>query len=701
MEEREIHLRDYLKTLYKRKYTVLTFFVIVFVVVLIGALSTTPVYEATTKVLIEKIELYNMSMASGGGPYFMPYDPEFYDTQLHLIKSTAVAQKVVNKLSLENAYESYFKDSKKNFPKDKPKTDILAEIIRNGIVVTPVKNTKIVNISYLSTNPEFAVLVANSVAEAYIEEMLEMRMSFSRHAIAWMTEKAEGEKTKLEKSEKSLQEYMRFHDIVTIQDKIALTPEKLTALNEQLISAEAKRKELELRYSQIMKVNPKDADTIPAIASDPTFQSLRNQIMNAEQNIQELSKKYGKKHPSMIKAEEELKNLIHKKNQEISRIIASIKNEYELARANEVNLRGAMSSTKTEAINLNEKYIQYGVLARESETNKQLYDALMKGVKEQSLTGELQNIRIWVVEKAKKPGSPVKPRKMLNVLLGIMVGLFGGGGLAFFFEYLDNTIKSPEEIESRLGQSVLGVVPLFEPKEGDIEQIIMNEPQAVIAENYKSIRTAILLSSANKPPQNLLITSMGPEEGKTVTSTNLAITIAQSEYTVLLVDSDLRKPRIHKIFGIENTKGLSTYLAGASPDINISSGPIKNLSILPSGPLPPNPSELLGSNKMYQLMKALNEKFDIIIWDSPPLMTVTDSFILSRILDGTIIVTRAGKTTYEIVRRGLRSLKGRREGDIQSHVLGIVINALDLKKSDYYYYRYYNYYYSSQAESKQ
>jgi succinoglycan biosynthesis transport protein ExoP len=692
LEEKEIHLRDYLKVLYKRKYTVLTFFVIVFVVVLIGALSTTPVFEATTKVLIEKVELYNAAMMS---PYMMPYDPEFFDTQYQLIKSTSVAQKVVKNLFLENTYESYFPESRKFLEKDKQKVETLTEIIRSGIVVNPVKNTKIVDISFMSTNPEFAALIANSVAQAYIEEMLEMRMTFSRNSIEWMTKKAEEEKKKLENSEKSLQEYSRSHDIVALQDKISMSPDKLGEFNAQLVKAETKRKELEVLNQQIAKLSLKDAETIPAIASDPTLQSLRNQIMNAEQNMQELSKKYGKKHPSMIKASEELQGLNQKRNNEINRIVASLKNEYELARANESALRNAVSNTKSEVINLNEKYVQYSVLSRESETNKQLYDALMKGVKEQSVTGELQNIRIWVIEKAKKPGSPVRPRKLLNVLLGIIVGLFGGGGLAFFFEYLDNTIKSPEEIETRLGQSVLGVVPLLETKEGDIEQIIMNEPQTLIAENYKSIRTAILLSSADKPPQNILVTSMGPEEGKTVTSANLAITIAQSEYSVLLIDGDLRKPRIHKIFGLDNAKGLSTYLAGASSDINIQEVATKNLSVLTSGPTPPNPSELLGSNRMHELMKTLNERFHIIIWDSPPLLTVTDSLILSTMLDGTLIVTRAEKTTYEIVRRGLKALQGS-----GSHVIGVVINALDLKKSDYYYYKYYNYYYSSERESK-
>ena len=696
LEEREIHLRDYLRVLFKRKYTILTFFIIVFVVVFIGAMSATPVFQATTKVLIEKVELYNLSAIS---PYLMPYDPDFYNTQMQLIKSTSVARRVVKNLSLEEKYASYFPEQKKAIQEDKKGFETLAGIIRSGIIVNPVKNTKIVDISYMSTNPEFAALIANSVAQAYIEEMLEMRMSFSRYSIEWMTKKAEEEKSQLENAERNLQNYMKSHDIITLQDRIALTPEKLTALNTQLIEAEAKRKELELLYSQVTRVNPKDAETIPAVASDMTLQALRSQTIQAEQDLKELSKKYGQKHPSMIKAREDLKILQDRKQQEIRRIIASIKNEYDLARAKENTLRGAFSTSKKEAINLNEKFIQYGILAREVETNKQLYDALMKGVKEQSVTGELQTLRIWVVEQAKKPGSPVRPRKALNILLGIIVGLFGGGGLAFFFEYLDNTIKSPDEIERRFGLSVLGVVPLLETKEGNIEETVVRDPQNVISENYKTIRTAVLLSSADKPPQNILVTSMGPEEGKTVTSTNLAITIAQSEYSVLLVDGDLRKPRVHKIFGLENTKGLSTYLAGASSVVNICNGPIPNLKILPSGPLPPNPSELLASHKMEQLMKALNEKFHIIIWDSPPLMTVTDSFILGKILDGTIIVTRAGKTTYEIVRRGLKGLEGKREGDMGAHILGIIINALDLKKSDYYYHKYYNYYYSSDSES--
>jgi polysaccharide biosynthesis transport protein len=701
MKEREIHLRDYLKIVYKRRYPVYTFFTIVFVIVLIGTLSSTPVYQASTKVLIEKVETANLSTAY---PYYMPYDPEFYETQYQLIKSKSVAQKVVTMLSLEKTYGSYFKNAKRLLPSDDSKTnmDVLADMISSGITVSPVKNSKIVNLSFLSTNPEFATLVANSVAKAYIEEILDMRMSSSRYSIEWMSKKAEEEKVKLDQSEQALQEYMRANDIITLQNKVAITPEKLSAFNTQLIEAQTKRKALEALYSKVSHINLKNAETIPAVASDPTIALLRTQILQAEQNTEELSKKFGRKHPAMIKAEEELRGLQQKKDQEIRRVIASIKNEYELARSSEATLNQALSGSKAEALGLNEKFIQYGVLTREVETNRQMYDALIKKVKEESVTEQVQTVNVWVVEKAEKPVSPIKPRKSLNILLGIIVGLFGGVGLAFFFEYLDNTIKSAEDAEARIGLPVLGTIPLLEAKDAKIEEIILKEPQSVYSESYKTLRTAILLSSASQPPRHILITSMAPDEGKTVTSINLATTIARSGYSVLLIDSDLRKPRIHTVFGLNNLSGLSTYLAGATPDITaIFKSTMINLTVMPSGPPPPNPSELLGSGRMNGLLKILNEKFDLVIWDSPPLMTVTDSLILSRLLDGTIIVTKAGKTTYDLVSRGLKLLQGNRESLIDSHILGLVINAFNVKNADQYYYQYYNYYPSKKEETKQ
>jgi polysaccharide biosynthesis transport protein len=700
MEEKEIHLRDYLRVIYKRRYTVYTFFAIVFIVVLIGTLSSTPVYNASTKVLIEKVEAYNFSMMN---PYFASYDPDFYETQYQLIKSKSTAQKVVKTLALESTYESYFKGTQISASGEKSRADILADIISGGIAVSPVKNSRIVNISFISTNPIFAALVANSVANAYMEQLFDMRMSVSRYSLEWMVKKAEEEKVKLAKSEIDLQEYMKTNNIITPQDRGTITPEKLSEVSTQLTRAEAKRKELESLYQTVMNIsaNSKNVESFSAVASDPTIQSLRNQILKAEQNVEELSKKYGKKHPAMVKAEEELKGLQQKRNQEINRAISSIKNEYELAKSNEASFRKMMSNTQAEAISLNEKFIQHGVLTRDVDTNKQLYDALIKRIKEQSVTEDVRTVNVWVVEKAEKPSSPIKPRKSVNILFGIMVGLFGGIGLAFFIDYLDNTIKSPDDVEERLGVPLLGVVPLLESKEETIEEIILKEPQSIYAESYKTIRTAILLSSASKSPQNIHITSMAPSEGKTVTSVNLSTTIARSGYSVLLIDSDLRRPRIHSIFRLNNLSGLSTYLAGATSDIEtVFKRPLTNLTVIPAGPIPPNPSELLSSQRMHELMRILNERFDVIVWDSPPLMTVTDSLILSKMLDGTIIVTRAGKTTYEMVSRGLKLLQGMRESDSRSRVLGVLLNGFDIKKGDQYYYQYYNYYPTAEDKTK-
>ncbi|MCK5230944.1 MAG: polysaccharide biosynthesis tyrosine autokinase, partial [Desulfobulbaceae bacterium] len=367
----------------------------------------------------------------------------------------------------------------------------------------------------------------------------------------------------------------------------------------------------------------------------------------------------------------------------------------ELARSNEENIRNLLGSTRQEAMSLNEKFVQYGILKREVETNKALYEALNMRIKEQGVTEETQKLNVWITAEAERPGSPVKPQKKRNIMLGIILGLFGGIGIAFFIEYLDNTIKNPDEAEARLDLSVVGVIELIKKKQGlDIEKASWQEPKSSFAESMKSLRTAILLSSADSPPKRLLITSMQPQEGKTTISTNLALTIAQNDYKVLLVDADLRRPSIHKVFGIDNSKGLSSYLAGAADEGITHFFQDENLSIIPSGPLPPNPSELLGSNRLKKLIKSAGEKFDFVIIDSPPSMSATDSLILSKVVDRTLIVSRAGKTTYEVLDKGLKSFI-----EINARILGMVINAMDMKKTKYhYYYGYYNYYSDEKEE---
>jgi polysaccharide biosynthesis transport protein len=687
MDIKELHLTDYIKVIKKRRRFVFTFFVAVFVLGLAATLATTPIYMATSSLLIEKNERSGSLNPNYG--FSTSYDPDFVETQYQLIKSTAVARKVVDLLAQDPTFNKYYgKLLKAEAGNREANYDEVAKMVRGGIIVNPIKNTKIVDVSYMTESAELAEIIANTIAKAYIEVLLELSISSTQYTMQWMTKKAEEEKEKLEKSERSLQQYMKGQNFVAVEDKVAVVPQKLAEINSQLIKAETKRKEAESLYKQVKDItgDVSAAENVTAVSSDMTVQSLRQQILKAEQHAMELANKYGAKHPAMMRANEDIKVLKTKREQEIKRVIASIKTEYEIARSNEGGLRGLLSATNAEALAVNDKLIEYKVLSRDVETNRQLYDSLIKKIKEQSVIEQVRSANVLLVEKAEKPYSPVTPKTTRNLLVSLILGLLGGIGMAFFIEYLDQTIKTPEEAELKLGKSVLGVIPLVETSEYPIEKLVEKEPLSPFTENYKAIRTALLLSAADQPPKRLLITSAQPGEGKTVTAINLATAIAQSDYKVLLIDADLRKPRIYKALGLNNTKGLSTYLAGASDMDIIQQGPVPNLSIIPSGPIPPNPSELLSSNRLNFMIRALSEEYDILIFDTAPLLSVTDGLILSKVLDGTVIVAKAGQTVYDDVKRAIKSLS-----DLNANILGVVINAFDTKKNEYYY-RYYNYY---------
>lgn len=707
MKEQDTHLRDYLNILFKRRNTILAVFAIVFSVVLIFTFAMTPIYTATTSLLIEK----NMTPVMSN--YYFQYDPEFFETQYQIIKSDAVAERVVRILSLDSGkYDSLLKIRKNPSPdgqkpagdgtdgKESLKRRQMANIVLGGLKVSPVTNTKIVNVSYSSPNPGFSSAIANTVAQAYIEEILDMKMSSTRNKIQWMSKKAEEELSKLKNSELTLQQYVREQEFVTLENKVAIIPEKLNDINAQLMQSENRRKDLETLYEKVKNLSGDmdNAESIQTIASDSTLQSVNTQILKSEQNIAELSKKYRINHPLMAKAKEEMDALKAKRKKEIERIIESVRNQYDMAKSQEDNLRKSLAGAKREALNINEKFAQHNILKREIDTNQQLYGTIMKWIKEQNITEETQTVEVWVIKPARVPSSPSKPNKMLNILVGLFSGLFGGVAFAFFVDYLDNSIKNPDEAEKKLGKPVLGMVSLYKPPAGDPESSILDNPALPFSEHFKAIRSSILLSAAKHPPRKILITSMLPEEGKTFISVNLAIAFAQANYSVLIIDADLRKPRIHKIFELDNKNGLCTYLAGVS-DIKINDSyqhQVQNLSIMSAGPVPPNPSELLGSERMSELLNTLSGKYDMIICDSPPVLSVTDGLILSKIVDGTIVVTHTNKSSYDLARRGIKYLD-----DIKAHMLGIVINAFDIRKSNYYYYsKSYPYYYYSDEKPK-
>lgn len=339
--------------------------------------------------------------------------------------------------------------------------------------------------------------------------------------------------------------------------------------------------------------------------------------------------------------------------------------------------------------------MQLDVLKHEVDTNQQIYEALLKRVKETTLVEEVKSFNIYILDKAEIPKSPLKPKTFKNILLAIMLGLGGGVGVAFFLEYLDNTFKGPEDIEEKLALPLLGIVPLIKKTDagdGPIESLVLTNQKSAVGESYKALRTSVLLSSGD-PVKSFVVTSSVENEGKTTTAINLAISFAQLEKKVLLVDADLRKPKVHTILGLDNAVGFSSYLSRQTVHENIRETGMPNLSFLSAGPLPPNPSELLSSRRMKDFLEIITNSFDIVVFDSPPLITVTDTLILSAQTDGTLMVVKSGSTTFDIAKRGLKLLM-----DANIKILGAVLNGMDTEKEGYRYL--YPYYYQYGHEKK-
>ncbi len=704
----QIHLRDYLRIINKRRHLALVSFVVLFLLVLVVGFSLTPHYEGATKILIEKSRPSGIFEDLGG------YDPTFYETQYQLIKSQAVGKRVVEMLDLTSAQtlERYglgkrgaglkslarrLKEKITDFfggnsvKADSPDAlkEELAIDISEGIEVKPIRNSRVVMVSFFSANPEFAALVANSVAKAYIEVSMEMKLDFARISLDWMTKKAAEEGAILEQAEKQLQQYMVKNNILGVEEQTTFNPEQLSQLNSDLMTAENKRERLQNIYEKVVaaKDDPRAAESIPTIVADPSYSALRASRIKAEQRILELSSKYGPKHPLMIKARDDLNILKEKGALEVQRIVASLRNELDLARANERNISEQLNRSKFDALSTNQKFIQYGVLKREVETTRQLYDSLMLKIKEQSIASETQAVNLWIVERAVVPDSPVKPSKKKVFLGGLFACLFLSLGLVFFIEYLDTSIKYPDETEKRLGVPVLGTVSLLREPEMTVERALLDSPRSAFSENFKALRTSVMLSTAQGMPERILVTSAAAGAGKTTTSLNLAYALAQAGKNVLLIDGDMRKPRLHKILKLDNDKGLSTYLAGGSQEEITLASFMSNLTVIPSGPIPPNPSELLATPRFEGLLEDVQNFYDVIVCDSPPLLSVTDALILARLFQGTIMVVRARQTTFDFAAKALKQLT-----DVNAPVLGMVINALDLKKGDYYYQYYYGTY---------
>ncbi|MDY7037466.1 MAG: polysaccharide biosynthesis tyrosine autokinase, partial [Thermodesulfobacteriota bacterium] len=599
----QIDLFDYLRVIQKRRWTAITVFTVIVITVAIHAFTATPVYEATSRLIIDRenpnvVSIQEVMAVDASGT-------DYYQTQYKIIESRTVAREVINRLHLDKS-EEFFPKLKDDFisnikrsiletisfwmesvgslfkikeesnfkaSEEYNKDSSLVSMFIDRIEVKPIRNSRLVDVSFEAKDPILAAKISNTIARSYIDQNLGTKLKAVQDAVKWLNNRIDEERKKVEKSEHALLRYKEKHNIVTdfSSEVEQITAQKLAQLNAHVVEAESKRVEAETRYRQAMALTDKPdmLDSIPEVLKNELIREIKRMEVELYKRMSELSKKYGQNHPQMVAIASELKTLQKRKTQEVNRVISSLKNEYRVAMARENSLKAAFASQKKESLDLNQKAIDYGVLRREAESAREMYELLVKRFKEASITEDMRTGNIRIVDMAEVPKFPVKPRKKLNILIAIIVGLSAGIGLAFFFEYLDNTIKIPEDIRRHLNIPYLGPVPAMAIERGRNpngvtlpEIVTLHSPKSTASEAYRGIRTNILFSSAESEPQVILISSSGPLEGKSITTTNIAVTMAQSGSKVVILDCDLRRPRMHKLFGITREQGMTNLLIG-------------------------------------------------------------------------------------------------------------------------------------------
>ena len=589
-------------------------------------------------------------------------------------------------------------------------------MIAGGLQAEQVKDTRTLKVTFTHTDPVICAAVANGVAQDFVDQNFENKTERFTSASKWLDTTTRELKAKVEIAEQELTDYTKAHNIFSTEGKETLTTDKLSRLHEQAMRAETERT---LKQSVYEEVKAGRMSELPAAFADPRIGLLQTKLEDLKANLEKLQLKYGPEHPNVQTAELEIRAAESQLNTSRHALEAKLKSDFELALRDEKSLKSAFDKAKTEAVAQNQAAIQFNILKTEVDTAKSMYTDFLQKTSQAKVEVAQQHNNMRLIQPARVPGSPVGPARFRTIMIGLFLSLIGGIGLAYFLEYLDNTIKTVEDVGRYAQLPALGVIPAMSagsaarrlnggrrrrnlivgreteraardfPAASDDLTVFDNRSSA--AEAYRVVRTSMLLSAPGAPPKTILVTSGQAGEGKTTTVVNTAISLAQLGSTVLIVDCDLRRPATHKIFGIETVDGLSTYLSQSIElDGLIQKLQIPNLSLLPCGPIPPNPAELISSARMKALLQILAERYDHVLIDSPPLINVTDPVILSSMVDGVIMVVHGGKSPRTIVQRARQELLG-----VGAKIFGVVLNNVDMNREGYdAYYYYYNRYYT-------
>jgi capsular exopolysaccharide synthesis family protein len=570
--------------------------------------------------------------------------------------------------------------------------------------IQPERNSKLVKVSFSSFDPKLASQVANAIVSNYIEATLARRYNAGNEAREFLQKQLISMQVALERADQALQDFAKKKNVADLEERIRLATNKLKELNDRLTQVQVENVQFTVLKEQIAKGR---ADSLEQVMSNELVNKLQEEYVAAAAEYANLSGQFRPGYPKLLQVSEQMSQLEVQINKEKKRIIDSLNTKYSQLVEQDRVLQNAINEQEKQIMGLNQEAIQYNILKREVQTNKELYDGLLQRMKEVGVASGVQENNISVIDRAEVPMDSDKPNKRLNMLVALFLGLAGGIGLAFLLEYLDNTVRRPEDVENLLGLPAIGVIPLDHGRSSrkkarlgdhDISFHSLRKPRSEISEAFRSLRTSLMFSSPSGMPKTLLITSPAASEGKTSASVNLATVLAQSGGRVLLIDADLRRPRMHKVFGTASVPGLTQLIARKdAPTASYFHGTeVSGLLMLPSGIIPPNPPELLGSDAMKALLGELQGLFDYIIIDSAPILGLADALVLSRLVEGVFLITTAGRTSKENLKYAVKRLR-----QVHTPLLGVVLNAVDMKSPDYYYYYSSHYYHYDSHEARE
>jgi capsular exopolysaccharide synthesis family protein len=581
--------------------------------------------------------------------------------------------------------------------------DLIDAYLRR-LEITPVQGTRLVKIAFSTPDPELAARVANMHANAYLEQVMELRSHANDEARHFLQEKLAELKDRVEKSEAALHRYGQDRGIISLAHRENIVVDRLAALNTLLTEAEADRIGLE---AQTRLIHKQEYNALPAVIDNRLIQMLKIELARLEGEHADLATKVQSGDPALDQFQTRVKRTKRRLQQEIQRVVAGVKSAYMVAKQKENELRAKVEQHKATAVGLKDAAVDYAILSREVDTNRQLYDSVLGRLKEMEVTAALRASHVSVIEQAVPPVQPARPRKVLSLLFSAVLGLTGGVTLALFVEYCHNTLHTSQEVERYLRLPNLGIIPDFvssarrsspssHPASPEAQHLdgtgaqaafmLVHDPFSITTEAYRMLRTTLLVAQAETSPKILLFTSGMHGEGKTVTAVNTAAVLAQMGVRVLVIDADLRCSACHTVLGVDNKAGLAEVLAGRWEPADVIRPTVsESLFILSSGSAPSNPAELVGSKQMRAVLAALQEQYDYILIDSPPVLLVSDAMLLATMVDGVVLVANAQRTPKQVVRDACARLSCAR-----AKMLGVVLNQLPMHNRKYaYYYRKY------------